>query len=40
MVLTDVRHHAETQMVAGVIENQKMILALGRAKPTSDRLDK
>ena len=39
MVLADVRHHAETQMVAGMIEDQKMILALGRAKTSTDRLD-
>jgi hypothetical protein len=39
MVLADVCHRAETQMVAGMIEDQKVILALGRAKTSTDRLD-
>ena len=39
MVLADIRHHAEAEMVAGVVEDQKMILALGSAKTTPDRLD-
>ena len=39
MVLTDVRHHAETQMVAGVIEDETVGLAFGSAQAAADRLD-
>ena len=39
MVLADVSHRAEAQMVAGMIEDQKMIFALGRAKTPTDRLN-
>ena len=39
MVLADISHHAEAEMVAGMIEDQKMILALGRAKAPTDRLN-
>ena len=40
MGLADIRHHTEAEMVAGVVEDQKMTLALGGAKPTPDGLDK
>src|ERR1700733_6161567 len=39
MVLPDIRHHAEPEMVAGMIEDQKMTLALGSPKTSTDRLD-
>ena len=39
MVLTDIRHEAEPEMVAGMIEDQKMVLALGRAEAPTDGLD-
>ena len=39
MVLADVRHHAETQMVAGMIEDEKIGLPRRGAKSAADRLD-
>jgi hypothetical protein len=40
IVLTDIGHHAETQMVAGVIVDQKVIFAFSGTKPTADRLER
>ena len=39
MVLTDVRHHPETQMVAGIIEDETVGLAFGSAQAATDSLD-
>ena len=39
MVLTDVRHHPETQMVAGMIEDETDGLAFGSAQAATDSLD-
>jgi hypothetical protein len=38
MVLANVRHHAEPQMVPGMIQNYQVIFARRRAEAAADRL--
>jgi hypothetical protein len=39
MVLVDVRHPAEPQVIAGVIQNDQLVLARRRAQAAPDFLD-
>ena len=39
-VLTDVADCSEPEVIAGVVEDQKFVLALGGAQAPADRLDK